>query len=179
MKLSNNTSRVGAEWISQNITYDNSPFGMLHSQYQILRDKTNSGADSRFFVARSHFFCQSFTCNLKHTLRHTRSNTHWGSQRDNRGIVGSRESDSIFRRVYKQLAESTQTQTRSSLLFVTVTLSSLALPQRTLASDRISPLPVSASHCHSHFCLSFFFIFFLLLMAKQQLWNHPQYICTY
>lgn len=144
------------------------------------RMKPTQEQTADFFVTKcsSSFLCQSFTCNLKHTLRHTHSNTHWGSRRDNRGIVGSRESESIFRRVYKQLAESTQTQTRSSLLFMTVALRSLALPQCTLESNHTSPSPNSASHHYSHFCLSFLsFSFNFSWHSSYE--TTPQYICTY
>lgn len=127
MKKSNNSSRDNLKtWVD--IITDHlcllSPFGIF-LQYQILQDKSNLSGDSR----QKENFRSYLSVTKLHTQTetYTKKNTHWGSQRDNWGIVGSRESESIFRQVDKQPVESTQTQTCGSLLFVTVTSISPAL----------------------------------------------------
>lgn len=66
------------------------------------------------------------------------------------------ESESIFRRAYKQPAKSTQTQTRCSLLFVTVASISPALPQTLWSLTSRSQTTI---YPHFHIFLSLFLFF--------------------
>lgn len=102
------TIAAECDWTSWRITCDYSPFGLfLQQQYQILQDKKPSGAADRERKAEKgekkwkgkNFSLIFATHKPKHTQRHT----HWGSQWDNWGIVGSRHVTGC---VYKCVSQS-------------------------------------------------------------------------